>query len=66
MLRETPGDETARGALGRIALLATHQQQVAARFSAGTLKTLRVLSTIVASAVALVVGYILFSMLKRW
>ncbi len=65
VLRDRSDDETARAALDRIALIATHQQQVVVRFSDGTLMTLRVLSVIVASTVALLVGYILFSMLRR-
>ncbi|MEO6951809.1 MAG: hypothetical protein ABI321_08340 [Polyangia bacterium] len=65
VLRETPDDSDAHAALGKLALLASTQQQVAVRFSDTTLKTLRVLSTIVAATVALTVGYILFAMLRR-
>jgi hypothetical protein len=65
LLRESPGDVQATVALGKIALLALHQPQVAVRFTDGTLRTLRVLSTLVASLVALTVGYIVFQVLRR-
>ena len=65
LLRQSPDDVHARAALDKILLLATHQQQVAVRFTDGTLRTLRVLSTLVAAAVALTVGYIVFQLLRR-
>jgi hypothetical protein len=53
-------EEQARRALGQIAILAVHAGQISAPLSAGGLKILRVLSTIVAFVLFALVGVVLW------